>query len=172
MAHGSARNLLAIINDILDFSKIEAERLDLEDAPFSLRSLLDEVTETFRAKVIEKHVELVTWVGPDVPDRLVGDALRLRQILTNLVGNAFKFTASGEVVVRVTSSPCPERAEEPKGSPLTAFGSHSPCATPASASRPTSRGGCSKRSARPTVRPRGSTAAPASASPSAGAWPG
>jgi two-component system, sensor histidine kinase and response regulator len=104
VAHASARNLLAIINDILDFSKIEADRLDLEEAPFNLRSLLDEVTETFRAKVVEKHVELVTWVGPDVPDRLVGDALRLRQILTNLVGNAFKFTASGEVVVRVTRS--------------------------------------------------------------------
>ena len=60
VAHGSARNLLAIINDILDFSKIEAEKLDLEEAPFSLRTVLDEVTETFRAKVVEKHVELIT----------------------------------------------------------------------------------------------------------------
>ena len=101
VAHTSARNLLAIINDILDFSKIEAEKIDLEEAPFSLRTLLDEVTETFRAKVVEKHVELVTAVAPDVPDHLVGDALRVRQVLTNLVGNAFKFTASGEVVVRV-----------------------------------------------------------------------
>ncbi len=101
VAHGSAKNLLAIINDILDFSKIEAEKLDLEEALFSLRAVLDEVTETFRAKVVEKHVELVTAVASDVPDRLVGDALRLRQVLTNLVGNAFKFTATGEVVVKV-----------------------------------------------------------------------
>jgi signal transduction histidine kinase/CheY-like chemotaxis protein/HPt (histidine-containing phosphotransfer) domain-containing protein len=104
VAHGSARNLLAIINDILDFSKIEAEKFDLEEAPFSLRALLDEVTETFRAKVVEKHVELITAVAPEVPDRLVGDSLRVRQVLTNLVGNAFKFTATGEVVVRVTQS--------------------------------------------------------------------
>jgi signal transduction histidine kinase/DNA-binding response OmpR family regulator/HPt (histidine-containing phosphotransfer) domain-containing protein len=101
VAHGSARNLLAIINDILDFSKIEAEKLELEEAAFSVRTVLDEVTETFRAKVVEKHVELIASVAPDVPDRIVGDALRVRQVLTNLVGNAFKFTASGEVVVRV-----------------------------------------------------------------------
>ena len=103
VAHASGRNLLAIINDILDFSKIEAEKLDLEEAPFSLRTVLDEVTETFRAKVVEKHVELIASVAPDVPDALVGDALRIRQVLTNLVGNAFKFTASGEVAVKVTA---------------------------------------------------------------------
>jgi signal transduction histidine kinase/DNA-binding response OmpR family regulator/HPt (histidine-containing phosphotransfer) domain-containing protein len=103
VAHGSARNLLAIINDILDFSKIEAEKLDLEEAPFSIRAVLDEVTETFRAKVVEKHVELVTTVAPDVPDRVVGDALRVRQVLTNLVGNAFKFTEAGEVAVKVVA---------------------------------------------------------------------
>ena len=107
VAHGSARNLLAIINDILDFSKIEAEKLDLEKAPFSVRSVLDEVTETFRATVLEKHVELITAVAPDVPDGLMGDALRVRQVLTNLVGNAFKFTASGEVEVRVMAAGAP-----------------------------------------------------------------
>jgi signal transduction histidine kinase/DNA-binding response OmpR family regulator/HPt (histidine-containing phosphotransfer) domain-containing protein len=101
VAHTSARHLLGIINDILDFSKIEAEKLELERAPFQLRAVLEEVTEAFRAKVIEKHVELVTQVAPDVPDALVGDALRLRQVLTNLVGNAFKFTEKGEVVVKV-----------------------------------------------------------------------
>jgi signal transduction histidine kinase/DNA-binding response OmpR family regulator/HPt (histidine-containing phosphotransfer) domain-containing protein len=108
VAHGSARNLLAVINDILDFSKIEAEKLDLEEVPFSIRTLLDEVTETFRARVIEKHVELVSAVAPDVPDTLLGDALRVRQVLTNLVGNAFKFTTAGEVAVKVgmrTASP-------------------------------------------------------------------
>ena len=101
VSHSSAKNLMAIINDILDFSKIEAEKLALEEAPFSLRTVLDEVTEAFRAKVIEKHVELVTQVAPDVPDGLIGDALRFRQVMTNLVGNAFKFTETGEVVVTV-----------------------------------------------------------------------
>ena len=76
IAHSSARNLLGIINDLLDFSKIEAEKLELEDAPFSLRDVLDEVTETFRFTVMQKHVELVTHVLPSVPDRLIGDALR------------------------------------------------------------------------------------------------
>ena len=80
VAHASARNLLGILNDLLDFSKIEADRLELESAPFSLRGLLEELTETYRATVVEKHVELVVHVLPSVPDRLVGDALRLRQV--------------------------------------------------------------------------------------------
>ena len=100
VAHTSARNLLGIINDLLDFSKIEAEKLELESAPFSLRELLDEVTETFRFTVLQKHVELVTYVLPSVPDSLIGDALRVRQIVTNLVSNAFKFTHEGEVVLK------------------------------------------------------------------------
>ena len=101
VAHSSARNLLGILNDILDFSKIEADKLELEQAPFSVRDVLEEVTETFRAIVIQKHVELVAHAVSGVPDRLVGDALRFRQVLTNLVGNAFKFTNEGEVVLRV-----------------------------------------------------------------------
>ena len=105
VAHASARNLLGIINDLLDFSKIEAERLELETAPFSLRGVLDEVTETFRFTVMQKHVELVTHVLPSVPDALIGDALRVRQIVTNLVSNAFKFTHEGEVVLKVETMP-------------------------------------------------------------------
>ena len=101
VAHSSAKNLLGILNDILDFSKIEADKLHLEDAPFSLREVLEEVTETFRSVVMQKHVELITHALPDVPDSLRGDALRFRQVLTNLIGNAFKFTAKGEVLVRV-----------------------------------------------------------------------
>ena len=97
----SARGLLALINDILDFSKIEAGKLDLETAPFSLRGLLEEVTHSFRGRVLEKHVEFIVHVALDVPDQLVGDSLRLRQVLINLVGNAFKFTEKGEVVLRV-----------------------------------------------------------------------
>ena len=105
VAHASARNLLGILNDILDFSKIEADKLQLEEAPFSLRDVLEDVTETFRATVIEKHVELVAYAAPSVPDRVVGDALRFRQVLTNLVGNAFKFTHEGEVLLRVDATP-------------------------------------------------------------------
>ena len=105
VVHSSARNLLGLINDILDFSKIEAEKLDIEAAPFRLRHVLEEVTETFRARVAEKHVELIVHVLPEVPDGLVGDSLRLRQVLTNLIGNAFKFTEKGEVALRVSLAP-------------------------------------------------------------------
>ena len=108
VAHASAKSLLGILNDLLDFSKIEADRLELESAPFSLRGLLEELTETYRATVVEKHVELVVHVLPSVPDRLVGDALRLRQVVTNLVSNAFKFTSRGEVLVRVEPAGPPE----------------------------------------------------------------
>ncbi len=119
VAHQSARNLLGILNDVLDFSKIEAEKLEVESAPFSLRAVLDEVTETFRAKVVEKHVELITYVPPDVPDRVIGDALRVRQVLTNLVGNAFKFTERGEVVVAGRRSPAASAPEHgDAGEPL------------------------------------------------------
>ena len=105
VAHSSAKNLLGILNDILDFSKIEADKLELEHASFSLRDVLEEVTDTFRSVVIQKHVELITHALPDVPDRLRGDALRLRQVLTNLISNAFKFTEHGEVLVRVEGTP-------------------------------------------------------------------
>ena len=113
VAHGSARTLLAIINDILDFSKIEAGKFDLEEAPFSVRAVLDDVAETFRAKVLEQPVDLITLVAPDVPDWLLGDALRVRQVLTNLVGNAFKFTARGEVAVTVTAAADAPAADAP-----------------------------------------------------------
>src|SRR5262245_13229043 len=100
VAHSSAKNLLGILNDILDFSKIEADRLHLEQAPFSLRDVFEEVTETFRSVVIQKHVELIAHALPEVPDRVRGDALRFRQVLTNLVSNAFKFTEHGEVLLK------------------------------------------------------------------------
>jgi two-component system, sensor histidine kinase and response regulator len=104
VVHGSARSLLTLINDILDFSKIEADRLQLEESPFSLRDELEQITETFRAKVIEKHVELIVHVAAGVPDHLIGDALRFRQVVTNLLSNAFKFTNQGEVVVKVATA--------------------------------------------------------------------
>jgi signal transduction histidine kinase len=104
VAHSSAKNLLGVLNDILDFSKIEADKLDLESVPFNLRDVLEEVTDTFRSVVIQKHVELITHALPTVPDRLRGDALRFRQVLTNLISNAFKFTEKGEVLVKVETA--------------------------------------------------------------------
>jgi signal transduction histidine kinase/CheY-like chemotaxis protein len=97
----SAETLLVIINDILDFSKIEAGKLEIDPVDFSLRQLLDETIRPLALKAHEKRLELLIDVKPDVPDGLQGDPNRLRQVLTNLVGNAIKFTSTGEVVVRV-----------------------------------------------------------------------
>jgi PAS domain S-box-containing protein len=115
IAHSSARNLLGLINDILDLSKIEADKLELESAPFRLRSVLEEVTEAFRARVAEKHVELIVHVLGDVPDGLIGDSLRVRQVLTNLIGNAFKFTEKGEVALKVSLAPRPAGSADSDG---------------------------------------------------------
>jgi two-component system sensor histidine kinase/response regulator len=127
IVHSSARNLLTLINDLLDFSKIEAEKLELEAAPFRLRHILEEVTETFRARVAEKHVELIVHVLPEVPDGLVGDSLRLRQVLTNLIGNAFKFTDKGEVALRV--SVVSGEGAEGEAAPTSPTTHHSPLTT-------------------------------------------
>jgi signal transduction histidine kinase/DNA-binding response OmpR family regulator len=93
--------LLTIINDILDFSKIEAGKLSLDPSDFRLRDALDLTMKTFALRAHQKQLELLSYVPPDVPDALVGDAGRLRQILVNLIGNALKFTAHGEVIVEV-----------------------------------------------------------------------
>jgi PAS domain S-box-containing protein len=95
----SADSLLAIINDILDFSKIEAGKLDIDATDFSLRDCLAESIKSLALRAHEKNLELTLDVSPDVPDALVGDPLRLRQIILNLVGNAIKFTHQGGVVV-------------------------------------------------------------------------
>src|SRR5437870_6564372 len=97
----AANNLLGIINDLLDFSKIEAGKLELGPADFSLRAALGDTLRALAVRAHRKGLELVCQVQPDVPDALVGDAGRLRQVLLNLVGNALKFTDEGEVVVRV-----------------------------------------------------------------------
>ncbi len=101
VVRSSAYALLSIINNILDFSKIEAGRLELERAPFSLEPFLDEALKIMAMKAHSKGVELAWRLAPDVPDRLVGDLTRLRQVLLNLVDNAIKFTAQGEVVITV-----------------------------------------------------------------------
>jgi PAS domain S-box-containing protein len=97
----AADNLLIIINDLLDFAKIEAGKLELAPAGFSLRAAIGETLRALAVRAHKKGLELIYQVQPDVPDRLIGDAGRLRQILLNLVGNAIKFTDAGEVAVMV-----------------------------------------------------------------------
>ena len=97
----AADNLLGLMNDLLDFSKIEAGKLELDPADFSLRAAVGDTLRALAVRAHTKGLELIYDVQPEVPDALVGDAGRLRQVLLNLVGNAIKFTDAGEVVVRV-----------------------------------------------------------------------
>jgi signal transduction histidine kinase/HPt (histidine-containing phosphotransfer) domain-containing protein/ActR/RegA family two-component response regulator len=99
----SADSLLGIINDILDFSKIEAGKLDLEAIPFSLSAVLEDTLKVFQWRAHDKGLELSVCRDVDVPETLVGDPGRLRQVLINLVGNGIKFTDRGEVSARVVS---------------------------------------------------------------------
>lgn len=98
--HRAANALLGIINDILDFSKIEAGKLDLEAIDFSLTEVLDNVATVTGQRLTEKGLAYRCEVAPEVPDHLLGDPLRLGQVLTNLVSNAVKFTSNGEIHVR------------------------------------------------------------------------
>jgi two-component system sensor histidine kinase/response regulator len=99
VVQSAAYALLSVINDILDFSKIEAGKLELERSPFNLRDFLGEALKILAVKAHEKKLELAYRVAPDVPDRLIGDHHRFRQVLLNLIGNALKFTDSGEIIV-------------------------------------------------------------------------
>jgi PAS domain S-box-containing protein len=101
VVQSAAEVLLEVINDLLDFSKIEAGKLDLDRAPFSLRAALNDTLRSLALRAHRKGLELVGRINPDVPDFFLGDTGRLRQVLTNLVGNAIKFTEAGEVVVEV-----------------------------------------------------------------------
>ena len=103
----SGQNLLALINDILDFSKIEAGQLELFNVAFEPRELVAEVADLFGGQFAEKGLELIYHVDEAVPSHLMGDPVRLRQVLNNLVGNALKFTERGEVLIEVS----PERLE-------------------------------------------------------------
>lgn len=104
MIERSGEALLTVINDILDFSKIEAGKLVIDSEPFSLSSVLDDVAALLGSGANEKGIELITDISRDVPDEVVGDAGRIRQILTNLVGNAIKFTTEGHILVRIAGS--------------------------------------------------------------------
>ncbi|SFD71285.1 hybrid sensor histidine kinase/response regulator [Massilia yuzhufengensis] len=102
---GASEHLMGIINDILDFSRIEAGKLHLEAVPFDLDDTLNHLASLTDVRTAAKGLELVFRVGPGVPQRLVGDPLRLGQVLVNLAGNAVKFTERGEIVVAVELRP-------------------------------------------------------------------
>ena len=136
LVHFSAESLLSIINNILDFSKIEAGKLEVEGKPFRLRGSLGETIKSLNFRARQKELELVFHVDSEVPDAVIGDPGRIRQILVNLIGNAIKFTEHGEIlspsarsIAKVTNRCCASRSR-----------------TPASASPPTSKAKYSKHS--------------------------
>ena len=98
----SGELLLGLINDILDFSKIEAGKLEIETIEFDLLNLLDDLMDSMAARAHEKNLELLCSVAQETPTFLKGDPGRLRQVLNNLIGNAIKFTESGEILIRVS----------------------------------------------------------------------
>lgn len=100
--HRSSSALITILNDILDFSKIEAGKLALDPTPFKIKDAIDDVTILLEASAREKGIDLVTFIDPNTPRLLLGDAGRIRQILTNLLGNAIKFTHIGAVTLSVS----------------------------------------------------------------------
>ena len=112
---GAGHALLGVINQILDFSKIESGHLDLEDIDFDLVALVEGVAEIVSEPARTKDLELLAYCSPDLPPALRGDPARIRQVLFNLAGNAVKFTAEGEVVVRVWLA---ERGRRPARGPL------------------------------------------------------
>jgi PAS domain S-box-containing protein len=152
----SGDTLLALIEEILDFSKIEAGRLDLAARPFDLPALIEETVELIAPRAQAKTLELACYVDDALPQCVTGDAVRLRQLLLNLIGNAIKFTERGAS----PSSPSPAAAPT-----RCAF----QCATPASASPRPSKRASSSSSSRPIPARPASSAAPASASPFRGA---
>jgi PAS domain S-box-containing protein len=121
-AKESADALLELLNEVLDLSRIESGKLRLESTPFDLRAMLDQTLKSLGVRAYEKGLELIVEVADDVPDALLGDPLRLRQILVNLLGNAVKFTSQGEIVVRVEvmESGCGAVGSENDAQPATA----------------------------------------------------
>ena len=108
--HKSGNGLVAMLNDILDYSKIEAGRMELEAIPFDLGLAVDDVVHLLAANAEAKGLELIQRIAPGTPVRLMGDPSRLRQVLSNLIGNAIKFTEHGHVFIDVTGEPVGDRA--------------------------------------------------------------
>ncbi|MCC6954531.1 MAG: response regulator [Deltaproteobacteria bacterium] len=104
LARSSAEVLSALIDNILDFSKIEAEKMELQLRVFDLRELIEGTVESLASRALQKNVDLIAAIAPAIPEQLIGDSYRFRQILLNLVSNAVKFTEHGDVVVRVDGS--------------------------------------------------------------------
>jgi PAS domain S-box-containing protein len=102
ITHSSAKTLLALINNILDFSKIEADRMELENIPFNIRTMVDELTDAMHFSAKKKGLVLHCETDPEIPDLLEGDPTRLRQVFTNLIGNSLKFTEEGQVKVTIS----------------------------------------------------------------------
>ena len=101
IVQNSAQALLSVINDVLDFSKIEAKKMQIEHAEFDLRTCIEEVAEMMASRIEKRPVEIICDIPFDFPPQILGDAVRIRQIVTNLLGNAIKFTAEGEIVIRL-----------------------------------------------------------------------
>jgi signal transduction histidine kinase len=137
----SGEALMALIEELLDYSKIEAGKLDLEQRPFALSVLIEEITELLAPRAQAKSLEIAAYVDERLPLEVVGDAARLRQVLLNLAGNAIKFTAQGGVVAATTASGSPRtRPRSPRKRP---------------GRRPTRRRPTPRR---PTRRPAGASA--------------
>ena len=109
ISHSSANSLLALINDILDYAKIEAEQLKLESTPFNLRRIAEEVTAMAATQAATRSVKVILDYPNTVPSGVVGDPLRIRHVITNLLGNAMKFTHSGQVVMEINGIPVEPR---------------------------------------------------------------
>lgn len=101
----AAKSLLALLNDILDFSKVEAGKLELDPHPFSLATLMQDIGIILSTGSSDKELEVLFRIAPDVPQQIVGDSLRIKQVLLNLAGNAIKFTEKGEVIISISAVP-------------------------------------------------------------------
>jgi len=172
--------LLDLINEILDLAKVESGRLHLEQVQLDLRDLTEKLLETLALRAHTKGLELIGRIAPGTPTRLLGDPLRLRQILFNLIGKAIKFTQTGEIELtleRVAAAPSdrvpifPPTTRPRRNRPAPAYQSGFALRSgiPASAFPPRRQRRFFQASRRPTPRPRANTAAAASGSPSSNA---
>jgi signal transduction histidine kinase len=97
----STHSLLKVVNDILDYSRIEAGKLDVESHPFNCRETIRQVVALFHVTAIQKNIKINLSISEDIPEIIIGDNVRIRQVLSNLIGNAVKFTNEGEITIEV-----------------------------------------------------------------------